>query len=373
MIENIRKVGRDEKVSSQEMRDLDDSMIAALSMDYHRLRILLGKVRTLATCLRVTNSAFTQELKTLEEGIADAMTVQLTARTTPTYPTSLSDAEQAENHAEFGTITAKRLNTALVFTDETDSVRPTIEMVRSTTTGATEALQTMIENSLDHCLVGTEPYLCRFVGQSITRANLAIDILSRNRQMNINALRFIPMPTAGSVSLSGVRYDGVNPVIMNGAREYPLVSTFDRTKSYPAYLHFRPASTNLLRVNLNSTLFVTQLNAISIGISRLVGEYNAYAKKSYIGYEVEIPEGATRLTELSLYADSYALSIQNTRVKVYSSQSEFNNVSSNFIASSAGVQTMNVPISGTTLYFLLEITSVDNTTPCIGKIVARFA
>ena len=373
MIENIRSVGRDEKVSSQELRDLDDSMIAAISSDYHRLRVLLGKVRTLSTCLRVTNAAYAQELRLLEEASADSMTVKLTATSTPVYPSSLSDAECAENHPEFGIIAAKRLNTALVFTDETDEIRPTITLSRTSTTGVTEQVLTAIENSIDHCLVGTEPYLYRFVGETITKANLTINIFSNNKKMNINALRFIPMPSAGNTSLSGLRYDVVSPVVMNGNMEYPVVSEFDRTKSYPAYLHFKPVQTNLLKIDLNSNLFVAQLQTITIGVTRIVGEYNAYAKKSYIGYEIPIPEGATKLVELSIYADSYALSVLNTRMRVYSTLADFNNVTSNSIASSAGVQPLNVSVTGDVLYGLLEITSVDNTTPCIGKIIARFA
>jgi len=371
MIANNRRVSRSERVSSQELRDLDDSMVATLSMNYHRIRKLLGKLRTMMTCLRVTNASFARELRVLLE--EDDMAVTITAENDPVYPSSLQDAEKAENHSEFGVICAKRLNTALVFTDETNQVRPTIELIRSTTTGTTEELSTMIENSLEHSLIGNEPYLCRFVGEMVSKANLSIDIISRNREMNINALRFIPMPSAGGTSLGGLRYDGVNPVVMNGNQEYPIETTFNRTKSYPGYVHFKPVVTNLLRLNMNSNLYVAQLGCIAIGVSQIIGEYNAYAKKSYIGYLVEVPEGATKLVELSMYEDQFALSALNARVKVYDNLSDFNNISSNFIASSIGVQTMNLSISQSYLYVLLEITSVDNTTPCIGKIVARFA
>lgn len=370
MIDQMRTVSRRERVSSKEIRDVDDKFHRAISTQYHRVLQLLGKVRTASTCLSATNGAMTRLYRSLSDRVEGSLVVN--ASSPVLYPSSLVESAQATVEPEFGVITARVLNRALVFTDEKENIRPHINVARSTS-GVGTTTRTIVENAVSHALVGTEPYLARFVGSNTGYVELTLDILSLTRKMNINALRLVPMPSAGGVSLVQLVHTNNDNVILNGGLPFPESFLFRESTSLAGHIHFQPIETNLLRMTLATDLYLSDLDCSVIGVAKVIGEYNTYAKNSAVGFSLDIPDGATRLAALSISADNFAQSVENAKVKVYSDLSSFNAMSNDYITwATHTMQTPGVSVSGEKIYLLLEIESVDGTTPCIGKITARF-
>jgi hypothetical protein len=172
--------------------------------------------------------------------------------------------------------------------------------------------------------------------------------------------------------LEKLRYDGINPVVLNGSLEFDETSIYDVTRTFPGYIHFEPVETSLIRMAISSELYVSSLGAVTVGLSKIVGEYHTYAQTSYIGYKVSYPTGTTKLTRVKMSLDSYSLSLANVRIKVYDSVDDFNAVNNSYVVSCGADQTVNVPDPGNDLYFLVEFESVNNTTPCVGKIELEY-
>ena len=223
MIENIRTVNREDRVKSEDNRELDNRIYGTLSSEHHNLLRLLGRVRTMNTSLTLTNASLSSLLnsETAEDG-----TVLITSNTAPTYPTSITSEQMAERDTEFGILTAKKLNSRMVFTDDSGIIRPTITITRATDNSLfLEKPDYVVENSTRHILEGSEPYLASFTKVDMSRSNITLDIRSTDQPFLINAIKYIPMPMAGSVMLEKLRYDGINPVVLNGSLEFDETST----------------------------------------------------------------------------------------------------------------------------------------------------
>lgn len=370
MIENIRTVNREDRVKSEDNRELDDRIYATLSDEHHCLLRLLGRVRIMNTTLTLTNASLSS---LLNSDTSSGNTVLINSNTIPMYPTSLTDEQKAERDTEFGILTAKKLNSRLVFTDNNDIVKPTITVTRATDNSLfLEKPDYVVENSIRHILEGSEPYMASFVREEMSKSNITLDIRSTDQPFLINALKYIPMPMAGSVMLEKLRYDGINPVVLNGGMEFSEASLFDITRTFPGYIHFEPVETSLIRLAVSSELYVSSLEAVTVGLSKIVGEYHTYAQTSYIGYKVSYPEGTTKLTRVKMSLDNYSLSLANVRIKVYDSVDDFNTINSRYIISCGSDQTVDIPDPGNDLYFLVEFESVNNTTPCVGKIELEY-
>jgi hypothetical protein len=371
LIEDIREISRADRVSSSQLRELDDKVYAELSSGYHNLLRLLGKVRTLNTCLVLTNASLSSLLNSES---TDENTVIIDSGTAPLYPSSISDGEKAERDTEFGVITAKKVNSRLVFTDDAGIMKPTVRVVRATDNALfLEKPDYVVENAVEHCLEGDEPYLASFTKDSMSRSNITLEMRSTDQPFLINAIKYIPMPMAGSVMLEKLRYDGINPVVLNGGLEFEETSIYNTARTFPGYIHFEPVETSLIKMAVSSELYISTLGSVTVGVSKIVGEYHTFAKTSYIGYKVEFPTGTTKLTKVKMEKDSYALSLSNVIIKVYNSADDFNAVSNHYIVSCGVEQEVSVPDPGGSLYFLIEIESVNNTTPCLGKIELEYS
>ena len=93
MIEDIRTVNREDRVKSEDNRELDDRIYSTLSSEHHNLLRLLGRVRTMSTSLTLTNASLSS---LLDSETADENTVLINSNTEPTYPSSITEAEMAE-------------------------------------------------------------------------------------------------------------------------------------------------------------------------------------------------------------------------------------------------------------------------------------
>lgn len=370
MIEDIRDINRSDPISSINNRKIDDKILAELSNQYHTLLSLLGKVNTLSVCLNLTNASLVNMLKSVDE---EEDKIYIDSHTEPQYPTSISEIDMAENISEYGIIIAKRINNRSIFVDDNDIIKPNIEIVRSTDNSLfLENPDKVIENSPKHAFEGIEPYIAQFVKNNMSRSNITIDVKSNSQPFLINAIKYIPMPMAGSIMLERLRYDGINPVILNGEVEFDETSIYDIHRTLPGYIHFEPVETSVMRITVTSELFNTSLNAVTVGISKIAGEYNTYASKSYIGYKVNTPLGYTKLKAVTMNKDGYTMSLNNISIKIYDSLDEFNNVSNRYLISCGTNQTVDIPCENIPLYFLVEIDSINNTTPSLSGISLEY-
>jgi len=370
MIEDIKPVSSRNKVSSQDTREFDDRAVTELSNQYHRILELTGKVRNLATCLSLTSQAI--GILTAHQA-AEEGTVRITPSTTPIYPTSCTD--RAECVPEYGIIMAGRIASRRVFLTDGGEVLPSLTIYRSSNNSLyLEKPDRVIENRPEHALIGDIPYLAQFVRDNMGRANVIFTIASTDTPFEINALRFLPMPVAGSVVLEKVQYGDGNPVIVNGSNGFTETEGNEITRTYPAYVHFEPVTTNRFIVSCGSELYYPEMQSVIVGVSRLIGEYNVYALQSYIGYRISYPEDAATMTGLSLSCDTYSPDNDNVTIWVYDSEEHFNAMDSHYILSCTGSSLASIPkpASGY-LYLLMEIASVNNTTPCVSSISVRFA
>lgn len=371
MIGTKRTIGRHEVVSSVEQGKLDQEISGELSHQYHRLLRLLGKIGTVNTCLTLTNSAIMNIIQTT---VSSDTVVSIGSSTEPVYPTSLADNQKAELIPEYGVIIAHRRSTVPVFTDENGTIRTFVTVSRSTDNALyLENPDYLMENSVDHILDDSEPYLAQFVKDSMSKSNINIDIETTDQPFLINSLRFMPMPVVGSVLLESVYYNGVNPIVLNGETELSTVQDYTIQRTLPAYLHFEPVETSVLRLELSSTLYNSTLNAVCIGVSSVIGEFNTYAEYSYSGYEITAPEGVTLLKRITVLGNGYTESLDNIEVRVYTSLDEYNGMTSRYAVSGTTDRITSVPVpeSGV-MYLLVILTSRENTTPVITGVDLTF-
>lgn len=371
MIENARNIARTAPVSSVEQRAFDDRLAAELSNTYHRLLRAYGQLKTLATSVLLTESMVVDLLRSedLEEG-----QLLVTPSSVPLYPTSLKDSEKAERSPEFGVFFAKRIESRRVFTDQAgEMVKPTVRLSRTSENSLyLEAPDSIIENYIENVLVGEIPYIARFVKDNMSTSQVSLDIASSGNPFRINALRYVPMPGAGAVTLDAVNYDGINPIVLNDDVEYMKGTTYDIARTMPGYLHFETADTSLMRLAFSSSKYITKLKAVAVGISRIIGELNIYAQTSYIGFLIEAPEGTTSLKRVTLRSDGYSTSLRNLYVRVYDSLIEFNKVSNNYVVRAGSDQVTDIAVPAGGLYLLLEVSAPDNVSPTVKDILLQF-
>jgi len=371
MLDEIRKVSRDERVSSIDNKELDKKLYTTISNQQHKLIQVLGKVRTMSTALAATNAAHARLWSTITQDSENIYTI--TPGTSPIYPVSCVDNQKAEIVPEFGIIISNRLDTTLVFTDSLGNINPSIELMRATTTGVVDelALQALTENDINNILLMDDPYQAKFIGPDVSSASLTVDIYSKNKVMTLNAIKIINSPAIGAISTLFAKYDGINPVVVNGNENLTIYSDYNDTRAMPGYIHFQPVETQLMRFMLFSDLHISILNAVIIGVSIIVGEYNTYASKSYIGYKITPPAGATKIKNVGIYTDGYGETVDNVNIKIYDNLLDFDSMTNDYIKLVTNVMSIDMAITGD-IWYLMELESVNNTTPTITKIVTEF-
>lgn len=372
MIREIENIDSGNRVSSEDTRTITDELYRRHSSSYHKLLQIYGLVRTSAVCLEMTNTALVNavtEMDSTEDNV-----VLLTPYDTPTYPTSITDGEKAERSQEFMSIYAKRVNTDSVFVDENDYIDSSIEITKSITTEDNSVPTAVVENSTDNILRSDVPYVARYLMDSAVRTTLKVGIKSEDKQMAINAIRFVPMPAVGMVSLDSITYGAGSNIVLNGGEDLEAITSYDFDRTFQGYIHFRPVDTNYIYVSVSSETYLSSLSAVGIGITKIIGEINTYSPTSYIGWPIEFPGAYSRLSRVRILPSKYSNGVENTQVKIYDSLSDFNQVNDNYIAL-CGANT-SVDITHTVVpepYLLLEITSENGTTPSVGKIQLEFS
>jgi len=366
--------GRTDPVSSRRTKELEEYFHADLANQYHRILGLLSKARVASTCVTLTNAAFASLISSLSE--TSSSTQVITPASPVIYPESTTASEKVEKDEEFGIFHSKRINTREVFTDTDGELLSSIRIER--TSEAIEAGEispdVIIENEPKHAITGMTPYLARFASEAeMEETDIVLDIISASGPFELNAIRFTPMPMAGAVSLDKLNYDGVVPVTMNGRTTYTEGESFTVNRSYLGYIHFEPVSTTRFRLKLSSNMYVSSLKCITVGVSSIIGEMNVYSRYSYAGFQIVFPEGTSRIKSITTTGDKYSPSVENVTYWIYNSLTRFNNLSDDYVGAYGPTQTLDIskPASGS-LYLLMRLESINNTTPCVGKITLEF-
>jgi hypothetical protein len=208
---------------------------------------------------------------------------------------------------------------------------------------------------------------------SAVRTTLDISVRSTAKPLSINALRFNPMPAAGMITLDSLQYGAGTNVVLNGGADLTELSSFELDRTYQGYIHFRPITSTAFTISLSSETYISAFNAVAIGLSRLIGELNTYASKSYVGWLVEYPDGYTKIKNLKILPAKYSNGVANTSVKIYDNEGDFNLVNDSYIEqcdddTNLDIQSSSVP----TPYVLLEIDNDNGTSPCVGKVQLEF-
>ena len=371
MIKSIENVGRGRRVSSEENRDIIDGMYQKYAKTYHRIQQLYGLTKTLSLGLEMTNVAMASTISALITDTAN--TLLLDAQSTYIYPSSITDGEKAEVHPEFMNIIGKRVNSRLVFTDTNNIIDPAISIVKTIGTVDNSIPTKIIENTVENCLTGASPYIARYQMDTAVRTTLTLDIKSMAKTMSINALRVVPIPAVGMISIDSIKYGAGSSVVLNGGNVLEELSDYDLDRTYQGYIHFRPVTATDLFIALSSETYVPEFGAVAIGLSKVIAELNTYASTSYIGWLATYPDGYTKISRLQILPAKYSNVVDNTRVKIYDNVTDFNAVNDNYIELCGSNTLLNIDSTTVpTPYILLELDNDSGTTPCVGKIRLEF-
>lgn len=372
MLRNIEEINRSKKVSSKNTRELTDDLYNSLSRNFHRLLQIHGMVRTSTVCLELTNASMMTVLASAEKD--EPHIINITAYDECLFPTAISDNEQAERSQEFVTITSKRVNSRSIFVDENDILNSSLEFTKAIKTSDEKIPKYIIENSIENAFKGDLPYVSRFVKDEVKKTTLELQILSKDQPFTLNAIRYIPMPAMGAITLDSMTYDGGKHLVTNGDCVLPDVNTYAIDRTYQGYIHFEPIETSTFCIQLSSEVYLSALSCTAIGITKIIGEFNTYALKSYIGWKITYPYGYTQLKNITIFPATYSTSMKHVRIKIYDNSNDFNEISDRYIIqcgenTEVNIQQSTVPEP----YILMELDSVSNTTPCVGRIRLEFA
>lgn len=371
MLRDIEDISRDKRVSSTKTRSLTDELYNKISSNFHRLLQVYGMVRTATVCLELTNASMMTVLAATETDQPNIVTV--TAYDDCIYPSIVETNERAERNQEFVSITAKRVNSRLVFADEDGILNPSISLTKAIQTADDKSPKYVIENSIENAFRGDLPYVARFVKDEVAKTTLLLDIESKDQAYAINAIRYIPMPAMGAITLDGLSYSDGKLLTLNGGGKLEDISVYTLARTYQGYIHFEPIETTKLSLKLSSEVYLSALAAIAIGITKIIGEFNTYALKSYIGWKIDYPFGYSKLKNIRLIPATYSSSMKNASIKIYNNVNDFNQTNDNYIIKCG--ENTDVDIRETSVpepYMLLELDSENNTTPCVGRIRLEF-
>jgi hypothetical protein len=373
MIDINTDIKKFDTVSSEDTRSSLEKMADGLSYQYHRILNMAGKINLLSTCLKLNNDAMASYITNTTD---DNDSVTITAATTPTLPTSLTEENmKAERILEYGTIIAKRVTTKSVFTNNNGNKRSDLILASvSKNSLSLEAPDKIVANSLDHILDSNVPYIAKFVKDGgMSKANIIIRMISDGNDMPINALRIMPLPPMNNIMLDSVIYNLGYNLIQNGDVSFPEVSSYDFERTKPAYLHFNQINMRSLNISFTSEIYSADLGAIVIGVNKIVGELNIYSLESYIGYRIPFPDEATGITSVQVYPDCYSSSVDNITTRIYYNEGDYNEMNDNFNISFNALYNSFFPrYDAEYCYILVKFDVVNNTTPSIGKIKVEF-
>ena len=363
--------GRTKIVSSNRMRKFQEFVNAQLGTVYHRILKLLGDTRTLVVCNTLTNLALVRLLAPVSD---NTKFVCSPFSVTPLYPTTLKDAQKADYNREIGYIAAGIVGQQKVFLTQDGRLDPRTRLTRTSelSKDTSSPVWAILENELENVLIGETPYIARFASKSDPgEVDMSLTIATAGTSFLVNAVRIIPVPIAGGVAMANITHSGGSSVFTYNHTAFSSADHYTEDYSYASYIPFEPVKTTQLTFKFLSALYSSILKCTAISIARVAVEYNVYAQKSYVGFYLESPSGASVINQVTTLASAYSPSLEGIRYYFYPDLTSFNLMSSEFVGVTGPNQYTNLPAGN--YYVLAEIPSKNNCSPVIRSISFHFA
>jgi len=357
--------GRSHIVSSARMRKFQEYTNAQFGLIYHRILGLLGDTRTLVVCNTMTNLAFLRllgEVASTNEVIINPFTA------TALVPSSATQAQRATCDREVGYISAGIVGSQQLFVMGS-SLDPRVKLTRSSEISKESAsnVWAILENDISYALVDEVPYLARFAVLSDPGViDLTLTVAFTGASFTCNAVKIIPVPIAGGVTIADVTHTAGLSLYGNNHTLITAATEIDDERSFAAFIPFEPVKTTSMSITFLSSLYSSVLKCTSVGIGLMSFYHNIYARKSYIGFYIEPPEGATRIAQVTTKATPFTPDLSGVQYYFYPDRNSFDLISNEFVAVTGPNQYANIPAAP--YYLLVEIASTNNTTPVIKSI-----
>jgi len=375
-------IGRNKEVSSVETREFQDSVRYELSGLYHKSLVLAGEIGTLSSMITLTDKSsvpifrdYVNQIKSASAGLI------INASSIRTDPSTIKEIETAESHQEYGCICSKRVDTVEVFTDSAGNLNKHIQVQRSISSDVdNEINRNIIENDPIHIFDKRIPYLITYVKPGIKLASVNINIYSETKLMKFNAIKYTPYPGIGSVVLSELKRDrvtnikSINNTSLTGTA-VPEGYTGINYDQYtmPCYLHTEVISTSNIKLGFQSNRYISDLGGIVIGLGSITAELNMYSQNSYAGYTIDVPTGKV-MDSLEIRSEIMYKNTDNIGVRIYDNEYNFNNMNDSYLCRQKGTSSeLNItPDANGKLYLLVDLTSTNNISPALAKLIIGY-
>ena len=356
-------------LSSKETADFRKNVETRQSDHYFAIKKLKGKVDIFATSLVMTEAAITIMLDAQSE---DDSVLTFSSRSDKIYPTSSDVEYNAESLSDFNSISAYRTNTESVFITDVGDLRDDILIDRTTNTAfeLDKDQDRILDNNPVYCFSGDTPYMISFEKNSdgsLDTADITIIASKESGQFFINAIRYVPMPSVGLITLNSVKYDLGTSVLLHDSTSFPIVTTPTLSRTKARYLHFQQIETSSILMSM-MTGGAASVDNMTIAVSRIIGEYNTYAAESYVGFALNTDKIIETFTFNMANEDE---SNSGITAYLYNNIAAFNTLSTS--PADCTICTNNEEISVTppedgNMWILLKIETDGSSTPVLESV-----
>lgn len=366
----VRDIKRKDKVSSEEERKFNEIVISRITNTYHKLKTLIGKIKVLSDCIELLNGTIYSDIQ-----LPDNDNTFLTVNSEFIYPDSIDETEKASIDKKFNCFHAALIGSSSLLVDSKGNLKSSYEITRTSESINYSAATSIEENSIENIFSGNIPYLIKYSCSKGSIYDLLVNIDTSKYPIKANSLQLISMPARDGIMINHFSYNKGNNLKIDGKYDFENESVITKDRKYSAYLHFKPVTIDDFKLSLSSELFSNDLGGVYLGISSFKLLYNTYSVNSYIGFKLTFPEDIASLTKLYLNPYKYNEEVEHITIRLYDTEDGFNNIDS---SSRLIINNINSPIKYDKIegfddiYVLVEINSVDNTTPCFEYIEVGF-
>lgn len=302
------------------------------------------------------------------------------------YPSAVQEVHKVYVDNVYKVLTLNRIqeDSQIVETSESGktTVKSDISIVRNTNNNVyLEKVSAITETDYRAPFIYDEPYVIKFSKDTpIDRANVNYTIKSGTRTMRYNTIRILPIPSVGNTLLdkfiSRKAGKGVNLVDYNDTPfDLSMIETIKRTM--PLYMTLGETECDQLYISFDTNNYVYTMSASLIALGYIGIDMVNYASKSYIGFEVDVPEGYTILNGIELIANEMNIDLSvYCGWKIYDNWEDFDTMSDNFVVSNNNILGSDGYKGLTTdkLYLLLEMKETpNNSSPLVRSLRINFS
>lgn len=301
------------------------------------------------------------------------------------YPSSVQDVHKVHVDNVYKVMTLNRIqeDNQIVETHQGKvSVRSDIGIVRNTNNNVyLEKVSAITETDYRAPFIYDDPYVIKFSKDTpIERANVNYMIKSGTRTMKFNTVRILPIPSIGNTLLDKfiIRKAGKN-VNLNDPNDTPFdISMIDELKrTMPLYMTVGETECDQIYISFDTHNYIYTMNASLISLGYIGIDMVNYSSKSYIGFEIDIPDGYSILNGIEIIPNE--LNVDPSVYcdwKIYDNWEDFDVMSDNFIVSSDHILGTDGyrGLTSDKLYLLLEMKETsNNSSPLVRSLKVKFS